>query len=655
MTPLSLTQISASNIKGQTFSHDLAPVTIFMGDNRAGKSARLAAIRLLVLGFEPKLGTLPSRSMKLCRPSQHMMSVSGQLSDGSTGKREFHRKGDNCSALPPTIPAGLGSIPIVLLDPREFFALKTGDMRRRYLVSACKIDGEQFTAAAVVAELKNIKLDHNTEQSETVLQELGEWLFRTAASSARDQADWFQTWLNARLEDIKDKLRTAKADLDRMRKSVVATSQLQSTETPPPPSANVRETLAKQRSDQQDLATGLRITSECIKMEEVLITRRQKLETLIAEAVDPSNQILGLEKQLLEARDKVMSYKSDTDAIVARGKALRQQADSKQSDSDQLRERMRVRSAKHAELMEQSCCPTCKADNTDWQKIIRADYIAWLAEQQQLIDALSQQTLELNQQIDNLKASHKLATAEDAKIASARHLCVQIEARLAILKLSQQGILTAQTELRTLGAPIDLTALREKLTKEEADLAVSTATVKATDELLARSVAAEQDELRKKQAGAEMATAKVRKDVLDAAVQVFTAFQSQMIETVFGKVIRTANQIAQSFITEGLAYDNGDIGYYSNGDWIDYTTFSGLEEVLTYVALSVALSPDCPLKLILLDEMGNLTPQNQRAVCQHAVALVKQGIITQFIGVIAGEPMMQEIPEVEIIGVTKTS
>ena len=48
--------LKAHGLKSGDFTHDLAPVNVIVGDNFKGKTSRLEAIRLGLMGYLPELG-----------------------------------------------------------------------------------------------------------------------------------------------------------------------------------------------------------------------------------------------------------------------------------------------------------------------------------------------------------------------------------------------------------------------------------------------------------------------------------------------------------------------------------------------------------------------------------------------------------------------
>src|SRR6478736_6301933 len=74
--------IAAQNLKGQTFRHDLAPVTMFVGGNFTGKTSRIDAVYLALLGWLPGIARKPG-DIHADLASDRCMGVTALLSNGT--------------------------------------------------------------------------------------------------------------------------------------------------------------------------------------------------------------------------------------------------------------------------------------------------------------------------------------------------------------------------------------------------------------------------------------------------------------------------------------------------------------------------------------------------------------------------------------------
>ncbi len=178
---MKLTNIQASALKGRTFTHELGAMTVFTGDNDAGKTARTDAIRLILLGYIPELGKNNVDTFSLCSGTK--MSVAGIIEGRGHLQREWTSKGKtikkietDCETLNPT--------PLVFLDAAEYFG-KSDNARVQMLWDLLNVDFEQWTPAAITAKIKEALVEGGELPADVLkLPRLGEtvqeWMTRTA-------------------------------------------------------------------------------------------------------------------------------------------------------------------------------------------------------------------------------------------------------------------------------------------------------------------------------------------------------------------------------------------------------------------------------------------------------------------------------------------
>lgn len=109
--------IQFTNIKGRSARYDLNKVTVFIGENAAGKTAVLDAADWLMLGYSPKVGKTNADVFKLS--SGIYMEASLDVSDGRRVARRLERKGDKVSGS----ATGEVEFPAVLRDSSLYFGL----------------------------------------------------------------------------------------------------------------------------------------------------------------------------------------------------------------------------------------------------------------------------------------------------------------------------------------------------------------------------------------------------------------------------------------------------------------------------------------------------------------------------------------------------
>jgi DNA repair exonuclease SbcCD ATPase subunit len=226
-------EIEAYNVKGREFAHKLSPVTMFLGDNGKGKTARLAAIRLALYGHDPVKGTtMPASTWKLAGNVDNKMFVKATTTLGRI-RRDWELKSNKVafrSELPPGYPEDAQALP----DSRAFFALKTANSRRDFIFNAFQIGDGEYSPTSLITKFKTITIDDMTDYHTAELEELVSHIMdssrnRTLELKANKEYP-FQKWLAEIGEYLKDELKIAKETVERMSQGIEATTQLQASE-----------------------------------------------------------------------------------------------------------------------------------------------------------------------------------------------------------------------------------------------------------------------------------------------------------------------------------------------------------------------------------------------------------------------------------------
>lgn len=185
---MTIDRIAATALKGKSFAHDLSPVTLFIGPNDIGKSARLDAIRLALLGFLPELGKTNAATFTLSNASK--MKVEAAIRGRPALVREWKQSGKGVKLTSAGID-GLPETPLVLLNADEY--LERSDAARVQMIfDVMKLDAADWKPAAiggrVTAKVPNaltlLRANGLFPGSDETIQA---WLTRMADDAAEDQ------------------------------------------------------------------------------------------------------------------------------------------------------------------------------------------------------------------------------------------------------------------------------------------------------------------------------------------------------------------------------------------------------------------------------------------------------------------------------------
>jgi DNA repair exonuclease SbcCD ATPase subunit len=205
-------------LKCGDFDHQLSAVNVIVGRNYVGKTTRLEAIRLALVGYLPELGKLPSATLGLARNGSIDLGI--ETGAGNVSRAWAKGKKPTCTGTLPETPA-------VLMDSREYFGLGPKD-QVRYVFARCNVEAE-YNADKLKATVKNIKLPENTEQTEAALARVVAMVEDTAYERAQHE-ETVQEWLENLTAQIKGAHKAARDQSDAMTNLVRGMTGLQATE-----------------------------------------------------------------------------------------------------------------------------------------------------------------------------------------------------------------------------------------------------------------------------------------------------------------------------------------------------------------------------------------------------------------------------------------
>lgn len=146
-----LTTLQGTNVKGASFSHEgLAPLSLFCGPNAAGKSSRLDATLIGLVGYHPKLGKRPSDTFLLSSGKE--MTVNLVFDTGDYISRNWTKNGERFSLKsdPDDLPVDVSP---VLIDPNSFFELSAREQTMQVFQMSPAQDLNVKAVLKVVSEI----------------------------------------------------------------------------------------------------------------------------------------------------------------------------------------------------------------------------------------------------------------------------------------------------------------------------------------------------------------------------------------------------------------------------------------------------------------------------------------------------------------------
>ncbi len=613
-----ITTLRTAGVKSaQTSTHSLAPVTVITGDNFAGKTARLDALRLGLIGYLPELGKRPGDTFTLAANGE--MSVGLTFDDGSVISRGWRRERGSVKA---TSNCAM-EIPTVLVDPNEYFELGDKD-RVRYVfkLAAAHVEG---AADAVISKLKGIKIEGHGPQHEAVICDLVNLVDET--DRARHEADKpVPQWLEELIAVCRERLKASKAKADWIAKTVVGMAVIDC-EDDEATAKNVSRELEVKRAQEAALHQQIgKMQAELSNLESVA-ARRRYLEARIISTGTAGPTVGDLEAKLAALKPKTEEARQTNAALMAQSEARSREAIARAARNtaskaietlwDELEEK---------KLLEQ--CPFCGAKGEGWLDHLVAEYEQKIAASKALCDEKEAALAKAIRALSAAETSATQAKEHDAQIDAACKDLAAVNVALANRKAEQQQAESAREQLALLPDTDPEQALQQ-LTETRKN---SEALRSEIDALAARRdkyIQQQQSAVLSAKAAQQAEQVKATVAVESEAVSLLESLQVEMVKRAFDAIMDTANRLTDGILKSRLEYKNGEIGRWEDGVWISHHSFSGTEKALAYAGISVALAAQSPVKIVLLDEMGRLTAENKVRVVDRLLALIEGRVIDQ--------------------------
>lgn len=300
--------IWAKNFKGATFEHELAPVTLFYGDNMTNKSSRVEALVLSLLGYLPGVGAKPADLYARLASGQVMavgvetakaaLDRSWTLNNGSVR----HLCTGECEEL---------DWPAEALDlSGEFLSLSPAEkvkflFRRSQLPARLKLESVKNS---LVGAIKGIILEENTAESEEALLDV--------ANALRDlPGDDTQSWLAEVVECLRAERNAADQNVKTLQKTVQGMAAVDSAPAAPLDAEQVWK-KAKAVEDEARRELAKLQTEGRLKASELA---RLKSDSGTKELADLSYAAQTAQAKLDSAAKRVFDLKDERDEAAESG------------------------------------------------------------------------------------------------------------------------------------------------------------------------------------------------------------------------------------------------------------------------------------------------------------------------------------------------
>ena len=659
-----INQIEARNLSGQpAFNHKLGKVTLFHGSNFSGKTTRLNALTLLLGGYLPGVASKPNEVYEYLATGNPLV-VSGTTDGGVRLSRSWMEQRGSVKAT----REGDLDLPPVALDPSGEFLGLSGPARTRFLFRLCTMS-EEFTVAkmvqSLVANVKNVKLESNTEESEAGLTAVVELLNGTVLTTDTERTP--QAWVEQLVETVSEKKKAAVAAVQRMEKTGQGQAQIALQGAPPSPDAEQK--LARARKALEDALAEQSRLEEVGKAEKQTHKEAGDLAATAVNVEATQARIKALEEEMVTGasagvlpagdapkRPVVVGQRPDdavTRQAVTDAAKVAVKLDGAVTQAEVERERLRkeieeAQGAKTCSKCGQSIAKlqekvitllgvqfAAAAKVYDIAQKARLDYsptetaaVAKLSEVQQNQAAWDKAVSKANAHYDKAVGewSHHNTLYIDAQAELKRLAGVVAEMKEKVT--NNAAAAEASAKLPVLALVLE--KARENYTAAKAVTDTRRTEVAAAEADYKRLLALRAEKAASARAASELARARVDATVWKETQKLVAALQVKLLDAAVGPLIATANELCGSILRAPLVWQDGEIGMRATGGSIvTKRTWSGTETALIHCALSIALAAGAPFRLAFIDELGRLDSQRRVAFVKLLLELIEAGKLDQ--------------------------
>lgn len=619
--------LELKNVKSVTGKYQLAPVTIVTGDNWKGKTAILVAAKLVMLGYDPKLGK--KATFEACgQPGggATLMKVSQKLTDGTSTTRQWEMKKGKVSYTGPEDPL----VSTYLLDPTTYFDL-SGPAKLDYVLSMVDLAKLGIGHDGFIDQLgKAIQPSNDVERQAFDDVKL---LARSLEDARKEEDASVYEWFTTLVDKLADLVKTTKGRADTYEQTVKGLVDAKATDGD----------LSANTSWQGEI-------NDLSSRRDMLLQDLSQLKTRQRQHANQQADIARWESQVKVWRDNVV----DLDELHQQVKSFTQKVsewDAVKSDEDSCRREVSLLEAELAinknkienlksqikqldiglaRDLNSDCCPYCGCDGANWKEAITRKITGDVAELQEKVHHAKQQVKTVDEQLNDKrleleKFDVKCRDAIDAR-DSMRDLERRINTYTGYKKASEEAERNLAGVLKIELDAMDGTGLE--------------AEVKSIDEKLVelnkqqrQFVARTQDARRAEQTRQMFEVEAGKLGIYKEALKVVKAEKERASEDAFNNLLKTANRLTNGILRAPLVFRDGELGMVADGNWVAYRVFSGTEELIAFAGMSIALTNGDGPRVVLMDELGRLKRSNKIKLVERILQLIKEGVIDQMIGV----------------------
>lgn len=610
------TKILAENFKSFDFSHDLDRVTMFTGPNESGKTARLEAIKVALLGYDPRVGKQPSATIGFASESRVEMTVHMEFDNDLSITRTFKRKtdGDVSRTSKGEIPA----IPPILFDASEYLN-DTSAGRIKTVFDRIDISKIVVSDVDLLSKLGKIEVIPAFECGPAVM-DLNVLVNKTIKRRT-DLKQTPQVWLEELVKTLADQQKGEKASMDQ------ASAQMQSLRPKGNAPASVIQELKAAREKLGELEGQKSAINSAIDAHQRTSARRSAIQAALSK---PDTDTSALEKERDELNKAVAAYESNTPSLKAvvqewdrKEVTVAQQIVDSKAEIASLENRLR-------DLEGKVKCPFCKSNRQGWKEETMTEVQNQISSAKAILGLL---TADQKNSLDSLaKARADLAASEKA---DARHR----ESANRLTGLNNDIALAAKAKNERAKLQGELDGLNQVEIPDEAKrLEIINAITNQNAVIMelagkeAEATAWAKNKEAYSEAEKKLIKHQVRVEVYKQAGKMVVEEQRAIVSKAFDSILAPARRFTDGIIGGKLDYQNDELGIQTDSGWVGHKFMSRSQTLLAYTGLQVALAQQSPVKCVLIDECGQFDRTRKQQVINRMLELTQEGFIDAFVG-----------------------
>jgi hypothetical protein len=301
-----LKSITAAGLKARNFKHDLAAVNLFIGKNRKGKTARTEAIKILLYGCDPDRGERNTSAIF----SGPTVAIAGEFDNGARAYQGWTaKKGGGWSRSKDCVTAF--DTPPTLTNVQHYLKLSASD-RLTYVLKKANLS---IDLKAAVATVKNVKIEENTEETETLLEDLAADL-RTIAQESEQAETGAMGFFEAVIEKLADKVSDANKEVKRLTATVEGFVQQAERNQEDPIRPDIEEVLASARKELEKMRAKRNQDLAALEACKARKKLRDDLEAKL-KAIPPGEDS-GLAAKLEAKKNEITAFETELAALSSR-------------------------------------------------------------------------------------------------------------------------------------------------------------------------------------------------------------------------------------------------------------------------------------------------------------------------------------------------